>query len=107
MGTTDANTKLALEKAGMDVFERLVEFPLWADYDEHIQSDIADLKNIGSGDAGAITAGKFLEHFTSYPWLHLDIAAGAFMTSPFHYWIKGGTGLGVRLLYNFLKNRIN
>ncbi len=107
MGTADINTKVALEKTGMEVFERLVEFPLWDDYDEHIQSDIADLKNIGSSDAGAITAGKFLQHFTTYPWLHLDIAAGAFMTSPFHYWPKGGTGLGVRLLYNFLKNKIN
>ena len=106
MGTADKNTKVAFEKTGMDVFERLVEFPLWEDYDQYIQSDIADLKNIGGSDAGAITAGKFMQHFTSYPWLHLDIAAGAFMTSPFHYWIKGGTGLGVRLLYNFLKNRI-
>ncbi len=106
MGTADESTKKALEKVGMEVFERLVEFPLWEDYDKHIQSDIADLKNISESDAGAITAGKFLEHFTSYPWLHLDIAAGAFMTSPFHYWIKGGTGLGVKLLYNFMKTTI-
>ncbi|HWZ22142.1 MAG TPA: M17 family metallopeptidase, partial [Cytophagaceae bacterium] len=107
MGTADKATKATFEKTGMDVFERLVEFPLWEDYDQYIQSDIADLKNIGGSDGGAITAGKFMQHFTSYPWLHLDIAAGAFMTSPFHYWIKGGTGLGVKLLYNFLKNRIN
>jgi leucyl aminopeptidase len=107
MGTAGDATKKEFEKTAFDVFERLVEFPLWEDYDTHIQSDIADLKNIGGAEAGAITAGKFLQHFTSYPWLHLDIAAGAFMTTPFHYWIKGGTGLGVRLLYNFLKNRIN
>jgi leucyl aminopeptidase len=107
MGTADENTKAAFEKTGMNVFERLVKFPLWEDYDATIQSDIADLKNIGGPEAGAITAGKFMQHFTSYPWLHLDIAAGAFMTSSFHYWIKGGTGLGVKLLYKFLKNKIN
>ena len=107
MGTADEETKKTFEQVGMDVFERLVEFPLWDDYDQHIQSDIADLKNIGTSEAGAISAGKFLEHFTSYPWLHLDIAAGAFMMAPFHYWVKGGTGLGVRLLYRFLKNEIN
>jgi leucyl aminopeptidase len=106
MGTADKTTKEELESTGMNVFERLVEFPLWDDYDQHIQSEIADLKNIGGPEAGAITAGKFLQHFTSYPWLHLDIAGGAFMTSPFHYWISGGTGLGVRLLYRFLKNKI-
>ncbi|HVD97133.1 MAG TPA: leucyl aminopeptidase [Cytophagaceae bacterium] len=107
MGTADEQTKQTLETTGMNVFERLVEFPLWEDYDQHIQSDIADLKNIGTGEAGAISAGKFMEHFTSYPWLHLDIAGGAFMVGPFHYWVKGGTGLGVRLLYHFLKNKIN
>ncbi|HSZ25961.1 MAG TPA: leucyl aminopeptidase [Cytophagaceae bacterium] len=107
MGTADETTKKEFTKAGFETFERLVEFPLWEDYDQYIQSDIADLKNIGGNEAGAITAGKFMQHFTSYPWLHLDIAGGAFMTSPFHYWVKGGTGLGVKLLYNFLKNKIN
>jgi leucyl aminopeptidase len=106
MGTADKNTKEEFEKTGRNVFERLVEFPLWEDYDTHMQSDIADLKNIGGPEAGAITAGKFMQHFTSYPWLHLDIAGGAFMTSSFHYWVKGGTGLGVKLLYKFLKDKI-
>ncbi len=105
MGNAEESVKQDFEKAAWKVFERVVEFPLWEDYDQHIQSDIADLKNVGTSEAGAISAGKFLEHFTSYPWLHLDIAAGAFMTSPFHYWGKGGTGIGVRLLYQFLKER--
>lgn len=104
MGTADQKTKDAFEQAAWKVFERLVEFPIWDDYDQHIQSDIADLKNIGTSEAGSISAGKFLQHFTSYPWLHLDIAGGAFMMSSFHYWVKGGTGIGIRLLYQFLKD---
>jgi leucyl aminopeptidase len=107
MGTADEKTKADFEQAAWQVFERLVEFPIWEDYDAHIQSDVADIKNIGTSEAGAISAGKFLQHFILYPWLHLDIAGGAFMTAPFHYWVKGGTGLGVRLLYQFLKNQIN
>lgn len=104
MGTADEATKEKLKTSGFKTFERLVEFPLWDDYKESIKSDIADLNNIGGPEAGAITAGKFLEHFTSYPWLHLDIAAPAFLKAQEAYRTKGGTGYGVRLLYNFLKN---
>lgn len=89
------------EKCG----ERLVEFPLWDDYDELIKSKVADIKNIGGEEAGAITAGKFLEHFTDYKWIHLDIAGTAFLESPFNYRGEGGTGVGVRLLYHFFKNK--
>ena len=53
-------------------------------------------------EAGAITAGKFLEHFTDYPYVHLDIAGPAFLDSPWGYYGKGGTGVGVRLLTDFL-----
>ena len=84
--------------------ERLVEFPLWDDYADLLRSDIADMKNIGGSSAGAITAGKFLQHFTDYPWLHLDIAGGAFLSSSEGYRPKGGTGQGVRLVYDFLTN---
>ncbi len=106
MGTAGAEEKRQLIESGQEVFERLVEFPLWEEYDSYIESSIADIKNIGGADAGAITAGKFLEKFTdSYPWLHLDIAGGAFLTSPDNYRGKNGTGLGVRLLYHFLKKK--
>ncbi|MCU0429370.1 MAG: leucyl aminopeptidase [Cytophagaceae bacterium] len=104
MGTAEESLKKAMVKAGMDTFERLVEFPLWEDYKESIKSDIADLNNLGGPEAGAITAGKFLEHFTQYPWMHLDIAGTAFFKSTEAYRVKGGTGFGVRLLYQFLKN---
>ncbi|WP_372751653.1 M17 family metallopeptidase [Labilibaculum sp.] len=93
----------SLKKAGDRVHERLVEFPFWDDFGELIESDIADLKNLGGRDAGAITAGKFLEHFTNYPWVHLDIAGPAFLGSMDSYRGKGGSGVGVRLLFEFSK----
>ena len=93
-----------LKKSGENVYERIVEFPLWEEYGEMIKSDIADVKNIGSREAGVITAGKFLQRFTDYPWIHLDIAGPAFLQSPEHYRGKGGSATGVRLLCDFLKN---
>jgi leucyl aminopeptidase len=51
-----------------------------------------------------ITAGKFLEHFAKQPYIHIDIAGPAFLEAPDSYNGKGGTGAGVRLLYDFLKN---
>ena len=110
MGTADEKITKSIIESGFEVFERLVEFPFWDEYGEEIKSDIADIKNTGSINAGLITAGKFLEHFTknekgeaAYPWLHIDIAGPAFMEYVDSYRGKGGTGVGVRLLYNFLK----
>ncbi|MCP4520888.1 MAG: leucyl aminopeptidase [Cytophagales bacterium] len=105
MGTTNKETKQALEESGNNTHERLVEFPLWEEYSKQLKSPIADLKNIGGPSAGAITAGKFLEHFTSYDWLHLDIAGPAFLGGADSYRSQGGTGVGVRLLYDFLKTK--
>jgi leucyl aminopeptidase len=70
-----------------------------------LKSDIADQKNIGGPMAGAITAGKFLEKFTNYPYYHLDIAGPAFINARDGYRAKGGTGCGVRLLFDFFKNK--
>jgi leucyl aminopeptidase len=78
--------------------------PFWDDYKEMLKSNIADLKNIGGRMAGSITAGKFLEHFTDYPWVHLDIAGPAYMKKDTDYLTTGGTGVGVRLLFDFFKN---
>ena len=93
-----------LQKSGKKVHERLVEFPFWDEWKDEMKSDIADMKNIGSGNAGMITAGKFLEHFAKHPYIHIDIAGPAFLESAQDYKGKGGTGFGVRLLYDFLKN---
>ncbi|NLB26107.1 MAG: peptidase M17, partial [Bacteroidales bacterium] len=59
--------------------------------------------NLGSREAQTSVAGKFLEHFTGYPWIHLDIAGVAFFEEKNFYRPAGGTGIGIRLLYNFLK----
>ncbi|MCC2545158.1 leucyl aminopeptidase [Hymenobacter sp. BT175] len=103
MGTASDEQMLALKQAGQRTHERIVELPLWDEYAEHIKSDIADLNNLGKAEAGAISAGKFLERFAvGYPWVHLDIAGPAFLTAPDSYRGKGGTGTSVRLLYDFL-----
>lgn len=105
MGTANDDIKTSMEESGRQVYERLVEFPLWDEYGDMIKSDIADLKNVAAGtSSGAITAGKFLEHFTDYPWLHLDIAGPAFVTGQEAYRSKNATGVGVRLLFHYLKS---
>ena len=95
-----------LSRSGLNVYERMVEFPTWEEYGELIKSEIADLKNLGPAEAGAITAGKFLEQFTDYPYIHLDIAGPAFVEKRDSYRGLGGTGVGVRLLFDFMKQKI-
>ncbi len=105
MGNSSRKVMENLIESGEYTSERIAEFPFWDEYNELLKSDIADLKNIGGRYAGAITAGKFLEHFTNYPYIHLDIAGPSFNKTPFNYRGKGGSGVGVRLLYNYLLNR--
>lgn len=107
MGTAEPATKQQLSEAGYTVHERILDFPLWDEYADHIKSDIADLNNLGKGEAGHISAGKFLERFAvGYPWIHLDIAGPAYLTAAESYRGKGGTGMGVRLLYEFLTKQL-
>ncbi len=105
MGNAGREVMELLKESGERTSERIAEFPFWEEYSELLKSDIADLKNIGGKYAGAITAGKFLEHFTGYPYIHLDIAGPAFNKTPFNYRGKGGSGVGVRILYDFLQHR--
>jgi leucyl aminopeptidase len=107
MGTASEEIKAKLKVSGNNVHERLVEFPFWDDYSKLIKSDIADMKNIGGPVGGAITAGKFLEKFTDYPWMHFDIAGPAFISAADSYRSKNGTGVGVRLIFDFIKNYSN
>lgn len=104
MGNADARIKQRLEKSGNNVYERLVEFPFWDEYDELLKSDIAELKNIGGAAAGAITAGRFLNKFVDYPFMHFDIAGPAFHKTNDSYRGKNATGIGVRFLFDFFKN---
>ncbi|MCO6499611.1 MAG: leucyl aminopeptidase [Vicingus serpentipes] len=104
MGNVDEKTMNKLKASGNNVYERIVEFPFWDEYNEQLKSSIADITNLGNGAGGAITAGKFLENFTDYPYIHLDIAGPAFLKKPVNYVSQGGTGVGVRLFYDFIKN---
>lgn len=97
----------ALSQAGEEVYERLIPLPLWKEFGELLKSDIADLKNIGGPVAGVSTAAKFLEHFTDYPWIHLDIAGASFVEKASGYRQAGATAAPVRLLYQFIKNKMN
>jgi leucyl aminopeptidase len=99
-----AREMLLLKACGENVYERIAEFPFWDEYGELIKSDVADIKNIGGVDAGMITAGKFLAHFTDYPFIHLDIAGPAWLEKKDSYRTAGGSGMGVRLLVEFLFN---
>ena len=103
MGTASDKIKKQLVNSGNSVYERLAEFPFWDEYDDLLKSDIADMKNIGGPIAGAITAGKFLTRYSDYPFMHFDIAGPAFITARDSYRGKGGTGFGVRLMFEFLK----
>ena len=104
MGNAPREKMEALQSSGFKTRERVVEFPFWDEYKDLLKSSIADLKNIGGAEAGAITAGKFLEHFTDYPYIHLDIAGPAHLGKRVGYQVEGGTGIGVRLLFDFLSN---
>lgn len=103
MGNAGREYFKVLEDSGNEVFERVAELPFWDEYGENLKSDIADLKNIGGKEAGAITAGKFLEKFAKSPFIHLDIAGPAMLKNDDYYRIKEGPGSGLRLLSIFFK----
>ena len=86
----------AAARAGEEVWP----LPLPEDYRKQIDSEVADIKNIGGGRyAGALTAGLFLREFVAdVPWVHLDIAGPARSDEDDGYLQKGGTGFGVRTL---------
>lgn len=93
-----------LTAAGTAVGERLWRLPMGEEYDRELKSLIADMKNIGSGKGGSITAAQFIQRFVqkNVPWAHLDIAGvvwnekGTVLSAP------GATGYGVRLLNQFV-----
>lgn len=98
------NPMRLLKIMGEQVYERLAELPFWKEYDELIKSEVADIKNCGIAQAGAITAGKFLAHFAKdTPYIHLDIAGVAYFTKKQTYFGPGASGYGIRLLYAFLQ----
>ncbi len=95
-----------LTKAGKSVSEPLWRFPMGDSYDKMIDSQIADMKNIGERNAGSITAAQFLQRFVkkNMPWAHLDIAGMAWREKDAQACPKGASAFGVRLLDRFISD---
>ena len=97
-----------MSAAGTAVGERVWRLPLGADWDRELDSDVADMKNVGEGRAaGAIVAAQFLQRFVNagIAWAHLDIAGVTWAKSDAPTVPKGGTGFGVRLLDRLIQDR--
>lgn len=93
----------ALLKAGNDSYDRAWQLPLWDDYQKQLDSNFADIANVGGKEAGSVTAACFLSRFTEkFHWAHLDIAGTAWLGGK----AKGATGRPVPLLVQYLLNKI-
>ena len=103
MGNNDELTKDIIE-AGKKAGEKFWELPMWQEYRDNMNSDVADMKNTGTRYGGASAAGMFLKEFVTdkVKWAHLDIAGTAFLESPTSIYCKGATGVGVRTLVNYI-----
>ncbi len=104
--TNDEKLAKKISAAGEAVGERCWPLPMWEEYGEQIKGHHSDLYNIGGPYGGTITAAKFLQEFVpeKTPWVHLDIAGTAWADSNRPDCVKGGTGVGVRLLIEFLRS---
>ena len=86
--------------------ERCWPLPLWDEYRKQLDSQVADIKNVGGRPAGSITAGWFLKEFVGdVPWVHLDIAGTAYLDEPASYLRKGPTGVPTRLFIEWIRDR--
>jgi leucyl aminopeptidase len=94
-----------IEEASSKTGEKVWRMPLWDDYFENLKSDVADFKNTGTRAGGAINAAVFLSKFVGkIPWIHLDIAGPVSTEKERPYIPRGGTGIGVRLMLQFLRD---
>lgn len=95
-----------LKAAGERTYERVWQLPMFDEYERQNKSDVADVRNSGGRSAGAITAAFFLKQFIgNYKWVHLDIAGTSFLNEALDYVPKGASGVGVRLLVEFLRGQ--
>jgi leucyl aminopeptidase len=98
----DDDLALDLLDAGETAWDRAWHLPLWDEYQEQLDSNFADLANIGGRPAGTITAACFLSRFADkFPWAHLDIAGTAWTSGK----QKGASGRPVGLLTQYLLDR--
>ena len=108
--STDGDLLARLQAASQASGERIWQMPLYDDYLDSLESLSADLSNSGGRFGGVGTSAMFLKQFAEgYPWVHLDIAGMSFEERPSTpkrpaYLQKGGTGFGVRLLVQFLRD---
>ena len=95
-----------LTDAGAACGDRLWRMPMGEPYDKLLESQIADMKNVGPRDGGSITAAQFIQRFVKdgVKWAHLDIAGMVWTAKPGALWDKGATGYGVRLLDKFVED---
>ncbi len=100
---TDRNLVAALIAAGHSCGENLWELPLIEEYRSDIDSTVADIKNMGNGYAGTITAALFLREFIGdVPWAHIDFSSTVVTTKPYAGHPAGASGFGVRTLLRYL-----
>ena len=110
---TDDSLCEHLLTAGANVGEPLWRMPLDPAYDSQLKSEVADVKNVGGRMASAVTAARFLSNFVGdWPWTHIDIAGGELYDGgPEHtkrsYLTKGGTGVMLRTIVEYLRNRVS
>ena len=92
----------------IDFAELEHRFPLSPAYDKLIDSQIADMKNVGPRMGGSITAAQYLQRFVEEgtPWAHLDIAGMVWADKPGATWDKGATGFGVRLIDRYVRDKL-
>ncbi|AFJ03626.1 Cytosol aminopeptidase PepA [Methylophaga frappieri] len=101
--SNDQNFADTLIAAGLESHDRVWQLPLWDDYQKQLDSNFADIANIGGKEAGSVTAACFLSRFTKkFTWAHLDIAGTAWNSGK----DKGATGRPVPLLMQYLLNQI-
>lgn len=101
---SDAALMENLKEASVETYERVWQMPLYDECKEYLKSDIADMKNAGGRTGALMAAGYFLKEFAGEtPWVHLDIAGTAWNEKEKPYRPKGSTGVGVRLIIDFLE----
>ncbi len=101
---TTAELDQRIREGGSRVGERYWPMPLWREYGVPLKSDVADLKNIATREGGAIYAAMFLKNFVpeGVDWAHLDIAGPAWTDENASVFRPGGTGFGVRTLWELV-----
>ncbi|MGL4914348.1 MAG: leucyl aminopeptidase [Romboutsia sp.] len=96
------------ERAYDKTQERYLRLPFYKEHEKMLESDVADIKNLGKNHCGTLTAGLFIREFADKkPWIHMDIAGTAWTEPPiFEYQSKGATGAGITTIYDLCKGDI-